>query len=212
MTRIEDEITGHRRIITLNLGNARSVKRIVRHEARTYIGKISQLEKIHGQKKLATMLNVNPRTIRKWKSRENKPKIGNIRKITTQYATIKEKHIYEGIFIRKEDLQKAILENALEYGFDKKFLQVNSEYDNFGQQLFIVSILFNKGQQLSARIKKHGKYFLASYVMKYHSFEDMVNMEIPALDKKLSNSPVTGIRLFRFGVIFYASSKTYSKR
>jgi len=212
MTRIEDEITGHRRIITLNLGNARSVKRIVRHEAKTFIGKISQLEKIHGQKKLATMLNVNPRTIRKWKSRENKPKIGNIRKVSTQYMTIKEKHIYEGIFIRKEDLQKAIVENAIEYGFDKKFLQVNNEYDNFGQQLFIVSILFNKGQQLSARIKKHGKYFIASYVMKYHSFEDMVNMEIPALDKKLSNSPVTGIRLFRFGVIFYASSKAYSKR
>ena len=212
MTRIEDEIIGHRRIITLNLGNARSVRRIVRHEAKTFIGKISQLEKIHGQKKLATMLNVNPRTIRKWKARENKPKIGNVRKVTTQYQTIKEKHIYEGIFIRKEDLQKEIMDNSLQYGFDRKFLQVNSEYDNFGQQLFIVSVLLNKGQQLSVRIKKHGRYFIASYVMKYHSFEDMVNMEIPLLIRKLSNSPVTGIRLYRFGVIFYASSKTYSKR
>jgi len=211
--------------IVLHLGKINSQKKISKIPRITIKGKLRQLEKVYGQHELASIFGVNPRTIRKWKSGETKPRNkykdrnGNyhnfINQINIRYENTKEKAIgvrtFSGIVINKNEVLRKIIESSY-----------NSEFANSVERS-IKGLYYDKCQLfVVAQSRNHtGGWHKISFIptiaftltnpsthKKFNTFSEMINdVWGQNIMLQLNQSPTKQIRLYRFGVILYANKE-----
>lgn len=207
---VRDDSYNKRVTLVLNIGKEIRKTHRIKTIPKRYTIKISQLEKIYGQKRLAEMLSVHPRTIRKWKSKETGISERNLQKLGIQYQSFYEEKtvsIYEPIVITKEELPDRLISEGIRYGYDFEWQKEYSKNNHaFVQMYTVIQYQYKvtddetgeeKGTWGEVKFYPLGAFYP-------HSFVEMVNLMIPEIMKKLNKSAISKLRLYRLGTIFYA--------